>query len=267
MALTAMVLKRFLKLAQPFGGRTPSLPEGRRVYAIGDIHGRLDLLDILLDRIAEDNARRGSLDTEIIFLGDLVDRGPDSAGVVERLCALAEQDRRFRFLQGNHEEVFLKALAGDTKSLKLLVKIGGKETVISYGVTPEEYLACDFDELLCLMQNNVPKKHIEFLSAFEDYVQIGGYIFVHAGLRPNISIEQQQGSDLRWIRKEFLESKADFGGTVIHGHNITTEMDRRPNRIGIDTGAYTTGRLTALGLEGNAQWEIIAQMAHLKVDV
>lgn len=261
-----MVLKRFLKLARPYGGQMPSIPEGRRVYAVGDIHGRLDLLDILLDRIAEDDAYRESAHTDIIFLGDLVDRGPDSAGVVERLRILAEQDRRFRFLSGNHEEVFLKALAGDVKSLKLMIKIGGKETILSYGVAPDEYLACDFDELLCLMRDNVPERHIEFLKTFGEYAQVGDYIFVHAGLRPNIPIEQQQGSDLRWIRREFLESKADFGGTVVHGHNVTTEMDRRPNRIGIDTGAYVTGRLTALALEGEVQWEIIAETVSMTED-
>lgn len=262
MAPSAMVLKRLLNLARSAGDR-PSIPEGRRVYAIGDVHGRLDLLDILLEKIAEDDACRGSSDTEIIFLGDLIDRGPASAGVVERLRTLSGRDRRYRFLSGNHEEVFLKALSGDLKSLKLLIRIGGKETIFSYGVTPDEYLACDFDELLCLIRNNVSQEHVEFVEKFENHIEIGDYIFVHAGLRPGVSIEDQRTSDLRWIRNEFLESKADFGGIVVHGHNVTPETDRRANRIGIDTGAYTTGRLTALGLEGEAQWEIVAEMVDM----
>ena len=254
-----MVLKRLLKLTRP--NEAPSLADGRRVYAVGDIHGRLDLLDVLLDKIAEDDARRGRSDTEIIFLGDLVDRGPESAGVVERLRLLAGHDRRLRFLTGNHEEIFLKALSGDRQSLRLLIKVGGKETLFSYGITPDEYLACDFDELLEMMRTRVPQNHIEFLEKFEDYIELGDYIFVHAGVRPDLPIADQRTSDLRWIRREFLESKADFGGVVVHGHNVTAAIDRRPNRIGIDTGAFASGRLTALGLEGAEQWEIVAVAA------
>lgn len=265
MAPSGMVLKRFLNLARSSGGR-PSIPEGQRVYAVGDVHGRLDLLDILLEKIAEDDARRGSSDTEIIFLGDLIDRGPASAGVVERLRTLSESDRRFRFLSGNHEEVFLKTLSGDLKAMKLLIRIGGKETIFSYGVTPDEYAACDFDELLCLMRSNIQQQHLEFIGSFEEYIETGDYIFVHAGVRPGVPIEDQRTSDLRWIRNEFLASKADFGGVVVHGHNVTAEIDRRANRIGIDTGAYATGRLTALGLEGEAQWEIVAEMADVVVN-
>lgn len=261
-----MVLKRFLSLARTATGR-PSIPEGRRVYAIGDVHGRLDLLDILLEKIAEDDTRRGESDTEIIFLGDLIDRGPASAGVVERLRTLSENDRRFRFLIGNHEEIFRKALSGDLKALKLLIRIGGRETIFSYGVTPDEYMACDFDELFCLMRSNVPRQHLEFIAEFEQYIEIGDYIFVHAGLRPGVTLEDQRASDLHWIRNEFLESKADFGGVVVHGHNVTPEMDRRVNRIGIDTGAYATGRLTALGLEGEAQWKIVAELVDAAMSV
>lgn len=263
MAPGAMVLKRFLKMTRP--SEAPIIPEGRRIYAVGDIHGRLDLLDALLDKIAEDDAQRGRSETGIIFLGDLVDRGPDSAGVVERLRLLAGQDGRLRFLTGNHEEIFLKALSGDAQSLRLLIRVGGKETLFSYGITPDEYLACDFDELLEMMRARVPQSHVDFLDTFDDYIELGDYIFVHAGLRPDVPIGEQRTSDLRWIRKEFLESKADFGGVVVHGHNVTTAVDRRPNRIGIDTGAFASGRLTALGLEGAAQWEIVAEAADAAV--
>lgn len=255
-----MVLKRLLKFSRaPGGGQLPSIPPGRRVYAVGDIHGRLDLLDLLLERIAQDDACRGRRDTDIIFLGDLIDRGPDSAGVVERLCRMAGRDRRVRLLMGNHEEIFLKALSGDVQALRLMIKVGGKETALSYGVTADQYLACDFDELLSVMQAKVPDEHVEFVSTFEDYIEIGDYLFVHAGLRPNLPMEEQRTSDLRWIRKEFLECKSSFGKVVVHGHNITSDIDRQPNRIGIDTGAYASGRLTALGLEDQAQWEIVAE--------
>jgi serine/threonine protein phosphatase 1 len=266
MALRAMVMKRLFKFPRSQSRQPRTIPEGRRVYAIGDVHGRLDLLDALLDKIDEDDRRRGPCDTNIIFLGDLIDRGPDSAGVVERLCTLAGQDRRCRFLMGNHEEIFLKALSGDLHSLKFMIKIGGKETVLSYGVGHERYLSCDFEELLLILREHVPDGHDEFISKFEDYIVVGDYIFVHAGLRPDLPIDQQKTSDLRWIRNDFLESKGDFGGTVVHGHNVTTEIDRRDNRIGIDTGAYASGRLTALCLEGAAQWSLVAecQAAHSK---
>nr|WP_089219610.1 metallophosphoesterase [Sphingomonas laterariae] len=253
-----MVLKRLFKLSRPSGRPEASLPAGRRVYAIGDVHGRLDLLDDLLAQIAQDDARRGSCETDIIMLGDLIDRGPESAGVVERLRLLASHGRRIRFLMGNHEEIFLKALGGDVQALRLLIKVGGKETALSYGITAEEYLACDFDELLILLQRKVPQSHVDFLSGFEDCIVLGDCIFVHAGLRPNLPIDEQRTSDLRWIRKEFIDSDADFGGLVIHGHNVTDEIDRRNNRIGIDTGAYASGRLTALGLEGSEQWSLVA---------
>ncbi|XHS02377.1 metallophosphoesterase [Sphingomonas sp. DBB INV C78] len=254
-----MVMKRLFKLSRSQDRLPATVPEGRRVYAIGDVHGRLDLLEQLLEKINEDDVGRGPCGTDIIFLGDLIDRGPESAGVVERLRLLAGKDRRCRFLMGNHEEIFLRALSGDLQSLKLMIRIGGKETILSYGVDHAQYLAWDFDELLSTLNGIVPENHGAFISGFEDTIVVGDYIFVHAGLRPNLPIDQQRVSDLRWIRKDFLESKVDFGGMVVHGHNVTPEIDRQINRIGIDTGAYASGRLTALCLEGAAQWTLVAK--------
>lgn len=228
----------------------PIVPPGRRIYAIGDIHGRLDLLDLLLERIAGDDERG---DAELIFLGDLVDRGDDSRGVVDRLLALRDT-RSARFLMGNHEEVFLRALEGDLKALRFLTRIGGRETLLSYGISEEQYRALDYDDLLVLAQKLVPATHRAFLASFERWIEIGDYLFVHAGLRPGVALADQQQSDLCWIRGEFLDHRESFGKIVVHGHSITDEVDERPNRIGIDTGAFASGRLTALGLEGAMRW-------------
>jgi len=230
-----------------------SVPEGRRIYAIGDIHGRRDLLDRLLALIDEDDAARPPARTELIFLGDLVDRGPDSVGVIERLMALRET-RPVRFLMGNHEEVFLKAAAGDLRALRFLVRIGGRETLLSYGISEEEYAGLDFDDLMALVREKVPAAHLDFLSGFESWIEIGDYLFVHAGLRPGVAVEDQKTSDLCWIREDFLSHRDSFGKMVVHGHSITEEIDERPNRIGIDTGAFASGRLTAIALEGDSRW-------------
>jgi serine/threonine protein phosphatase 1 len=243
-------LFNFVSRAQPRGF---AVPDGVRVYAIGDIHGRLDLLDRLLRMIDEDDAAREPARTELIFLGDLVDRGPDSVGVIERLLALSETGR-VRYLMGNHEEVFLRAVGGDLRALRFLVRIGGRETLLSYGVSEQEYRGLDFDELMALLQEKVPPSHVAFLSAFENMIEVGDYLFVHAGLRPGIAVEDQKTSDLCWIREDFLSHRDSFGKMVVHGHSITEEIDERPNRIGIDTGAFASGRLTAIGLESDQRW-------------
>lgn len=230
------------------------VPEGSRVYAVGDIHGRRDLLDTLLDAIDADSAARDRAETIVVFLGDLVDRGPDSRGVVERLIEYAGGPHRTRFLMGNHEEVFLRALAGDLKSLRFLLRIGGRATIASYGIDDAEYQRLDFDALSAALQARVPAAHIDFLSAFEETVEAGDYLFVHAGVRPGIDLAAQQPSDLRWIRDDFLLHRESFGKLVVHGHSITEDVDIRANRIGIDTGAYESGRLTAIGLERGERW-------------
>jgi serine/threonine protein phosphatase 1 len=243
-------LLNFVSRSQP---RACAVPEGARIYAIGDIHGRRDLLDRLLAQIDEDDAGRPPARTELIFLGDLVDRGPDSAGVVERLMALRAL-RPVRYLMGNHEEVLLRALEGDLRALRFLVRIGGRETLLSYGISADEYRELDYDELLVLLQQKVPTEHVAFLSAFENMIEVGDYLFVHAGLRPGVALEEQKTSDLCWIREDFLSHRDSFGKMVVHGHSITEEIDERPNRIGIDTGAFASGRLTAIGLEGDRRW-------------
>lgn len=230
------------------------LPEGRRLYAVGDIHGRLDLLDALLDQIAADDAARGSAQTGIIFLGDLVDRGPDSAGVVERVRVLCAERPDTRCISGNHEEIFLGAHEGNGDMIRLLLRAGGDETLFSYGLDPQEVDQATIAELADMIDRAVPAEHIAFLRALDDYVVEGDYLFVHAGIRPGVAIEQQSTGDLRWIRQPFLEFSGNHGKLVVHGHTITDAVDERDNRIGIDTGAYRSGRLTALGIEGRQRW-------------
>jgi serine/threonine protein phosphatase 1 len=232
------------------------VPAGVRAYAVGDIHGRLDLLDRLLERIDADDAARGPAETWLVFLGDLVDRGPDSAGVVDRLRRLAQAPggRTVRFLAGNHEEMFLDALAGDASTVRLFARVGGRETALSYGITPERYNMLEFEELAAELAALVPPEHVAFLRGFEGQVTLGDYAFVHAGIHPDRPLAIQKAADLRWIRDPFLRHRARFEKRIVHGHTITDEVEVLPNRIGIDTGAYLSGRLTALGLEGEEQW-------------
>jgi len=160
------------------------------------------------------------------------------------------QARRVRYLMGNHEEVFLRAVDGDLRALRFLVRIGGRETLLSYGISDDEYRSLDFEGLMALLQQKIPPAHIAFLSGFESWIEVGDYLFVHAGLKPGVAVEDQKTSDLCWIREEFLSHRDSFGRMVVHGHSITEEIDERPNRIGIDTGAFASGRLTALVVDG-----------------
>ncbi|MEH3158654.1 MAG: metallophosphoesterase family protein [Sphingomonas taxi] len=250
------MLKKLLKGRRAAASPAAAIPEGERVYAIGDVHGCADLLDGLLARIAEDDAARGPATTTLIFLGDLVDRGPASAAVIERLRALAESRANTRFLLGNHEEVFLEALKGEPKALRMFCRIGGRETIMSYGVDSADYDRMDYEELHAAMGRLVPSEHRRFVENFEDMIVIGDYVFVHAGIRPGTDLAEQRTADLRWIRNPFLGHGSPLEKIVVHGHTISEDLDVQPHRIGVDTGAYETGRLTALGLEGTSRWTI-----------
>jgi len=250
-----MVFSRFFK--KPYREdhfRTYSIPPGERVYAVGDIHGRADLLESLFLDISKDYENRGRAKTTIVFLGDLVDRGAESRRVVERLMALAESPMPCVFLAGNHEELFLKVCGGEQSIGGVFHRAGGRETLLSYGVDPELYDKCEPSQISALADQHVPEAHRAFLASFQDYWVCGDYCFVHAGIRPGVALEEQENSDLRWIRREFIESDADHGLMIIHGHTITEQVDEQPNRIGIDTGAYASGKLTAIGLEGSERW-------------
>ena len=239
-------------LARPPAAKSPSVPAGERVYAIGDIHGRIDLFEKLIRSIETDDADRGRARTRVVLLGDLVDRGHDSAAVVARAREWG-LTRDIIFIQGNHEEMLL-ASCHKTGALRGFLQFGGRETILSYGVDAEAIIAADFEELQSLMNAAIPQDDLDFLSSFQKMAQIGDYLFVHAGIHPETPIEEQLGKDCRWIREPFLSYKGNFGAFVIHGHTITEQPDVCSNRIGIDTGAFLHGTLTAIGLEGTDRW-------------
>jgi serine/threonine protein phosphatase 1 len=234
---------------------------GARAYAVGDIHGRLDLLELLLADIAADARARPSKRTYIIFLGDLIDRGPDSAGVVERLRNYRPDFATPIFLAGNHEEVMLRVLGGEPEILSDWLKFGGAECLASYGIDAGALRRMEREKAAELLRSKVPSAHIEFLETFADTFQFGDYLFVHAGIRPGIPIAEQDQFDLRWIREPFLSGSNEHGPIVVHGHTIVSEVEERAHRICIDTGAYHSGILTAVGIEDDQRWYLSATAA------
>lgn len=226
----------------------PSVPEGERFYVIGDIHGRCDLLDELIAAIDADLNDAGDIDATIVFLGDLIDRGPESARVIDTAQQWGER-RKVRYIAGNHEEMFLESF-DDREMLRHFLKHGGKETVLSYGIKKKRYNELTMKELQKEMHELVPAQHRTFIEEMEDIIFAGDYVFVHAGVNPKRSMEEQKQSDLRWIRERFLKHREPFSHVVVHGHTIFEEIEHTDHRIGIDTGAFRTGTLTALVLEG-----------------
>jgi serine/threonine protein phosphatase 1 len=252
MSEVCLFLKLFRRVsANIAAARNFAGPEGQRVYAVGDIHGRLDLLDNLLAQIEDDIVARPVPTIGLVFLGDLVDRGPNSAGVIERLCTLQHFPAKALFLMGNHEEVLLRVLNGEPGLAYDWLGFGGDACAESYGVAASELQAMSEERIAEVLGAAIPPAHVAFLESFGDTFRFGDYLFVHAGIRPGVPIEEQQPKDLRWIRNPFLSDGHDHGCMVVHGHTISDGIDQRVNRIGIDTGAYRTGILTAAVIEGS----------------
>ncbi len=252
------------KLSRGLIAADRNLPKGKagaRAYAIGDIHGRLDLLDRLLERIEADIAARPPKRNFIVFLGDLIDRGPESAGVVERLRSYRPAHARLIFLAGNHEEVLLSLIAGEEKVLDSWLKYGGAACARSYGLDPTTLQLMEEKGALQLIAAKVPRAHAEFLASFADTFRFGDYLFVHAGIRPGVAVEEQDRFDLHWIREPFLSDAKEHGFIVVHGHTIVPAVEERPNRIAIDTGAYHSGVLTALAVEDARRWYLTSDTA------
>lgn len=248
-------LSQFFRSPEP-APPPPAVPDGERWYVIGDVHGRCDLLDTLITAIDSDDAAAEPARSTVVLLGDLVDRGPESAGVVA--VARAWQCRRpVRVLAGNHEEMFLQSFS-DLEMLRHFLRHGGRETILSYGLDRDRYNALTLEELQEEMTKLVPEEDRAFLSAAEEWIEAGDYLFVHAGVDPARPLEEQRRSDLLWIRERFLRHTEPFSHVVVHGHTIFDEVEDAVHRIGIDTGAYRTGRLTALVLEGSARRTIQA---------
>ncbi len=228
----------------------PKLPKGELVYAVGDIHGRSDLLSDLLRQIEAD--AEGSMATAktLVFLGDYVDRGPDVRGVVDMLLNDLPSGFAARFLKGNHEALLLDFLAGEGR-LDHWRMNGGDATMASYGVDVDRLAetGASPEAWREAFAAALPPAHFSFFRQLELQVSVGEYLFVHAGIRPGVPLDAQDETDLIWIRDEFLDAREPFGKVVVHGHTPRPEPVVRPNRIGIDTGAVFTGRLTALKLQ------------------
>ena len=232
----------------------PTLPEGQLLYAVGDIHGRLDLLEHLLDLIGRDAKASTADRLTLIFLGDYVDRGPDSRGVVERLISDLPRDFDTYFLKGNHEAILLDFLAEPWR-LDHWLQNGGEETMRSYGVDIERLaqLGAPPAAWRQAFAEALPEAHLRFFRNLQLSVSFGDYLFVHAGVRPGVPLGAQSEADMVWIRAPFLNHAEPFGKMVVHGHTPGQEPVTRSNRVGIDTGAVFTGRLTALRLEDGSQ--------------
>ena len=228
-----------------------SVPPGERYYVVGDIHGRLDLFDPLIDAIERDDSEATAARTTVVLLGDLVDRGADSAGVVARAREW-QRTRAVRIVAGNHEEMFLESFE-NTKVLRNFLRHGGRETVLSYGLDRARYNEASLEELQAMMKAAVPAEDRAFLASFENYVEAGDYLFVHAGIDPEQPLAEQERHNLLWIRDRFLHHAEPLSHVVVHGHTIFDEVDVQPHRISIDTGAFMSGRLTALVLEGETR--------------
>ncbi|WP_066701070.1 metallophosphoesterase family protein [Sphingobium amiense] len=236
----------------------PSTDRGERIYAIGDVHGCYQQLRDLLQRIeTHAQALPPVRSTHIIVLGDIVDRGPASADVMRFLYNAQQKTDRLIVLQGNHEELMLRALDGEAGMVRAWMRIGGDATLRSFGLQPPPRDA-NPHEVLAELRRAIPRDWIEWLRALPLTARSGDYLFCHAGIRPGIAIRNQKRADLLWIRDEFLEDRRTrHEAMVVHGHSISTEVEICANRIGIDTGAYRSGVLTALYLEGDRR-DIIA---------
>ena len=232
-----------------------------RIYAVGDVHGCRDQLSDVFARIDIDLATRPCSDYRIVLLGDYVDRGPDSPGVLDDLIARRKWDHKLICLCGNHDKCFSEFLVGHrTSGANEWLRWGGVETLAAYWVPAQKHIVPGDKEYARLRQAAlaaVPQLHREFLAALPNSIQLGGYFFVHAGIRPDVPLDEQNPVDLLWIRGPFLDSAADHGAVIVHGHTPCPEgVDVQLNRIGIDTMAYETGVLTCLVLEEHARWTL-----------
>ena len=244
-------MRSFWQKAPATWHQQPALPDGHRVYAVGDVHGQDHLLAELLGQIEHDRLAFPARHDTIVFLGDLIDRGPKSAEVIERLRNYRPVGVRVEFLAGNHEEVLLRILEGEQSLVADWFRFGGAQCARSYGLSPTQLSKMSPADAVEELRSAIPAEHQAFLASFADTLRAGDYLFVHAGIRPGVALANQAQIDLRWIREPFLNHPGRHEVMVVHGHTITPEIDEQPGRIGIDTGAYKYGVLTALVLEGS----------------
>lgn len=231
------------------------LPNQVRVYAIGDIHGRFDLFRKLMRQIEEDHASRGEALVRVIVLGDFIDRGPDSAALAKSLQTIAATSPNFIVLKGNHEAAMVDGLDGDERAFQLWLENGGDAALASWGVPDWMIASQDFHELAFFARKVIPPEVLDWMRNLEISHRCGDYFFVHAGVRPGIPLAKQDMYDMLWIRDQFLQCEEWHGAMIVHGHSIDEAGPQlMRNRIGVDTGAYRTGMLTAIGLERDQHW-------------
>jgi serine/threonine protein phosphatase 1 len=232
-------------LGATLGHHFPPAPGGLTIYAIGDIHGRDDLLADLYRKIDADKLVSQPQLVAEIYLGDYIDRGSDSAAVVERLLRRSGEVKSV-FLRGNHEQFLLDFVAGE-ECLDAWKAVGAIPTLLSYGVPPRLLTETwSLEKVRRAFSERLPREHHEFFSLTGAYCETGRYLFAHAGIRPGVALQYQAREDILGIRDEFLKFEGDFGWIVIHGHTPVKEPEFKANRINIDTGAYATHRLTCL---------------------
>lgn len=229
--------------------RARSGPADKRCYAIGDVHGCLAELQSLLARIEADHRSKPAKQAAVVFLGDLVDRGPDTKGVIDLLRSHPLPFADMYLLMGNHEEMMLKALRKKPETIERWFHYGGDMTALSYGVGPGEMTGRDAEFQQQRLRSAIPQSHLDFLSKGYESLRFGDYLLVHAGVRPGVELDNQSRRDLMWIREGFIESDAEHGAMIVHGHTISDGVEVLPNRIGVDTGVYQTGILSAICLE------------------
>lgn len=231
--------------------RPRRIPDGVRIYAIGDIHGRADLLAQVFARIDAHEASQPAVRPVHVFVGDYIDRGPASREVLDRLIERTHA-HEVVCLKGNHETYILEFLRRPA-IFREWSMLGGRETLMSYGLKPP--ISADAKtqkELANALTSALPKSHLQFLGNLPSSFTYGEFFFVHAGVKPGVPLNKQSDDDLLWIRDDFLLHEENFGKIVVHGHTPVLELDIRHNRINIDTGAYATGRLTCLVIEGDS---------------
>jgi serine/threonine protein phosphatase 1 len=234
------------------GSVAAAISPGLRVYAIGDVHGCASLLSRLAERIAADLSTSPIPTAQAVFLGDYIDRGPASAAILSRL---SQRDFPVPFvaLRGNHEQMLLRFL-DEPQYLDSWRQFGGLETLHSFGISVSNQLdTASYDVARERLARSITSEVRQFIDETVSHHEIGDYYFCHAGVRPGTPLDAQRDQDLLWIRDDFLSSTADYGKIIVHGHTPVEAPEFHPNRINIDTGAYLTGVLTCLVLEGTTR--------------
>ena len=228
-----------------------------RIYAIGDLHGCADLFARILREIRNDVRVRGQgTTTRIILLGDLIDRGPRSRDLVAMAMRFVTSDTGVIVLRGNHEDMLLRAANGSAAAQRVWLRNGGAQTLTSFGFDPAQLSGLDTADRARAISDAIGPDTIEWFATLPTQFRSGDYFFCHAGVRPGVPLHQQSTRDLLWIGKEFARSTLDHGAVIVHGHAEARRVEFRPNRINVDTGAYRTGRLSAIGLEGAHRWTL-----------